>query len=752
PVVATAGFLAFLVYASWAGGEASAVGRDRFVLWVLSLSIQVFAVVAFLHYLAMVVILAFGWRQASGDMRRSAGWLLGAATATAIPIGYTVTLAWADPAEFAFGGARLPMLIAAVLFATGYVIGLGPSKLTTLEAAAGRGSKYLLASGGLAAAFVLAVGLLLFAQGRFDRAAASGGLVPAATIATLLVVAVLLWLRDRAQDAVDRRFFRDKYQLDVTLRGVNSAVVDESDPQTLTRQMLASCRNALGVDYAALYRVDDGGDDGRQFSLVAVDGEGDGGRPPVIAADGGLVRALAEGGVRRSVAASATRHPSAQRVLRAVDASVLYPLPGQSRVGGFLALGRTAKDVPLSAEDLTLLDAVTHVLAAATGLHERFEVELRRRADTIESLERQLTGLRSELAGTYAADAEPERGDADAAERVVGGGHAIRAVLASARKVADSKTTVLIRGESGTGKELLAESIHENSGRRGGPLVKVNCAALAPGVLESELFGHVKGAFTGADRDKPGRFRAAEGGTLFLDEVGDIPAETQVKLLRALQERCVEPVGSHESVDVDVRVVAATNRDLEEMIAAGTFREDLFYRLNVVTLTLPPLRERVEDLEELAIAFLHRSARESGRAVVGFGDGVLASLARYDWPGNIRELRNVVERAVVLADGSLVETADLPADFSALSGRPRRRRVRSEQPPPRPVTSRPSLPPPADRPENASPREDAGRAIGDRDQLARVLAECGGNKAAAARRLGVARSTLFSQLKKHGIG
>ena len=227
---------------------------------------------------------------------------------------------------------------------------------------------------------------------------------------------------------------------------------------------------------------------------------------------------------------------------------------------------------------------------------------------------------------------------------------------------------MLIRGESGTGKELLAAAIHHASPRAARPFVKVHCAALSQSLLESELFGHVKGAFTGADRDRVGRFEQANGGTLFLDEIGDINLEVQTKLLRVLQEMSFERVGSSQPITVDVRILAATHQDLEALIRAGRFREDLYYRLNVICLHTPALRERREDIFELAVYFLNVHAQRTGKLVTHLDPEAVEALVAYDWPGNIRELENVLERAVVLADGPAVTLDDLPAELRQRAG------------------------------------------------------------------------------------
>jgi DNA-binding NtrC family response regulator len=249
----------------------------------------------------------------------------------------------------------------------------------------------------------------------------------------------------------------------------------------------------------------------------------------------------------------------------------------------------------------------------------------------------------------------------DARDDIIGSSPPMKRLLGLVEQVAPSRATVLITGASGTGKELVAGAIHRRSPRADGPFVKVHCAALAETLLESELFGHEKGSFTGAVARRDGRFAAADGGTLFLDEIGEISPAIQVKLLRFLQEHELEPVGGNRSIEVDVRVIAATNRDLRRMVEQGRFREDLYYRLDVVTLEMPSLTDRRSDIPVLAQAFFERFSRDNGRRLDGFSPATLEALARHDWPGNVRELENVVERAVVIARGLRIEPTDLPA-------------------------------------------------------------------------------------------
>ena len=250
-----------------------------------------------------------------------------------------------------------------------------------------------------------------------------------------------------------------------------------------------------------------------------------------------------------------------------------------------------------------------------------------------------------------------------AVHQVIGRSKAMGQVLELVDRAAPSRYTVLIMGESGTGKELIAKAIHYASPRKDQPFVTVNCMALSAGVLESELFGHEKGSFTGAVARRRGRFEMAHGGTLLLDEIGELSHDLQVKLLRVLQERTFERVGGTESVEVDIRVVAATNKNLQDCVAAGTFREDLFYRLNVVRIDMPALRERREDVPLLASHFLRKYASENEKSVQGFTTEAMDALTGYEWPGNVRQLQNVVERCVVLASGELIGVDDLPAEL-----------------------------------------------------------------------------------------
>jgi DNA-binding NtrC family response regulator len=316
---------------------------------------------------------------------------------------------------------------------------------------------------------------------------------------------------------------------------------------------------------------------------------------------------------------------------------------------------------------------------------------------------------------------------------VIGQSSVMREVLEMVEQVAPTATAVLLLGESGTGKELIAKIIHQLSPRAKQPLVTVHCAALAPSLLESELFGHEKGAFTGAHERRIGRFEQAQGGTLFLDEIGEIDATLQIKLLRFLGERTFERVGSNKTLSADVRLVAATNKNLEEMVKAGTFREDLFFRLRVVEIRLPALRERAEDIPLLAQSFLEASAGENHKEVAGFTPEVLELLSRYGWPGNVRELRSAIEHAVLFCRGSKISTRDLPPW------------VRNA-PPPEPANAAAAATPATQTSQNPVTVADA-----EKELMIRALKETNGNRTQAAKKIGMSRRTFHRKLKLYGL-
>lgn len=375
----------------------------------------------------------------------------------------------------------------------------------------------------------------------------------------------------------------------------------------------------------------------------------------------------------------------------------------------------------------TVETAVAAVKAGAFDyLSKPFSIDQLRltveRALTKRRLEQENLNLREQLQGTFGF------------ENILGRSPALQQILELVRKAARSDANILVLGESGTGKELIARAVHANSPRATGPFVPVDCTSLPENLLESELFGHEKGAFTGAATAKRGLIETAQGGTLFLDELGEIPMTLQAKLLRALQERQIRHVGGTRQIDVDVRIVSATNRDLRVQVAGGQFREDLYYRVNVIDIALPPLRERSGDIELLALSFLRKFA---GGKIRGFEPEAMAALETHQWPGNVRELQNVVERACALADRETITLAELPLHFRKEASSA----AAADEPLPAELTTSLTL------------KEAKERWTGQLEAayVADLLKREGGNVSEAARKAGVDRKTLHRLLSKHGL-
>ncbi|MCC8194776.1 MAG: sigma 54-interacting transcriptional regulator [Deltaproteobacteria bacterium] len=386
------------------------------------------------------------------------------------------------------------------------------------------------------------------------------------------------------------------------------------------------------------------------------------------------------------------------------------PLAHGGNVLGVFFADRLFADSVAAEEDVRLLQVIASLVAQA--LTVRLEFEQRHSAVVEEN--RRLQALLHDQFHPVG---------------MVGNSAALQAVIRELNQVADSNATVLIRGESGTGKELAASAIHSNSSRAGKPFVRLNCAALPEGLVESELFGHERGAFTGATGMRKGRFEMAHGGTLFLDEVGDLTPLTQAKLLRVLQEKEFERVGGGQAIRVDVRLIAATNRDLEQMVAEGTFRQDLYYRLSVFPILLPPLRRRREDIMPLATHFAEKYGQENGRVVRRISPEATELLTAYAWPGNIRELENVIERAVLLCGpGGVIEAAHLPPALQGL------------EPVPAPFAS-----------ESRADTLDAALEALELRMITEALSDSRGNMAKAASRLGITERIMGLRMKKYGL-
>jgi two-component system response regulator HydG len=395
-------------------------------------------------------------------------------------------------------------------------------------------------------------------------------------------------------------------------------------------------------------------------------------------------------------------------------------------VGGLEVLAKAKRELPdaevvILTGHSTVKTAVTAMQAGATTyLTKPLDInELRTVADKVSQSQR-LARSNVEL--------QKQLNERFGFEGVIGNSSQMHAVVARLRQIAPTFATVLITGESGTGKELVAKAIHNNSPRRYKPFVPLNCAALSENILESELFGHVKGAFTGADRERKGRFEHANGGTLFLDEVGDIPLSTQVKLLRVLESGEIVRVGTNEPSKVNVRLISATNRDLGEAVAAGTFRQDLFHRIKVVSVKLPPLRSRREDIPLLIDFFLKEFTTSHGKSVTAISPAARKAIMAYSWPGNVRELRNTIESMVVIDSDGILDIDDLTEDIQATA--------------------------PAAGETSATLQSLVGRSLEEieRYYIAETLKVTQGNREEAAKSLGIGERTLYRKIKEYNIG
>jgi DNA-binding NtrC family response regulator len=697
--------------------------------------------------------------------RNQVRWVL-LATLLAFPlIFYLLWRAVLEPARLGLASAAWPMYAVSLLYTVAYALSITRYKLMQVEEFFNRGVFYVLVSvsAGLLYSGFLVLGTLVIGETLLDFKTSAGVTAGVTAIAILILTGAV---RDRMQKAIDRRFYREKYKFDQAMRKMNLAVGSLVDRATLGRRLLEAASEVLRLEWGALYLAEPDG----SYELVACAGP-----PPDerrLSRDNPLIARLGRSSsirVPHTMALAGTSDPATDAMI-ALGGEAANALDADGTLAGVLVLGPKRSGLPYEDEELAFLGALSSVATLAlhsAGIQQTLEtlnLELRDKVEKIADQQRRILILQNQLNGRVmtgpaddgegvALEHEPEEnGTPSAFAAIRGSGPAVRRMIDVAKKVAASPSAVLIRGESGTGKELLAEAIHASSPRAGRSFVKVHCAALSQGLLESELFGHVRGAFTGADRDRIGRFEQANGGTLFLDEIGDINLEVQTKLLRVLQEMAFERVGSSQSLSVDVRILAATHQDLEALIHQGRFREDLFYRLNVISLRTPSLRERKDDIFELAVHFLRVHAARAGRPVTHLDPDALDALMAHDWPGNIRELENVIERAVVLSDGPALTLADLPPEVRQTSSTRRRSRTRLSLP----VSAPAGLDAPRSRPSLHKPAVDLAEDDGEPDaferiQLVDALDEARGNKSEAARLLGMPRSTFCSKLKKHGL-
>ncbi len=680
------------------------------------------------------------------EERNQVKWILFGAALATLPVSYTLYLAMRDPVAFALGGATPPMFLASICFTLAFAVAIMKYRLMQVGEIINRSVVYFGVSTAVA---ILYYALLMLGSLWWGSQLPQRGLTYqsfALITAVVFILALLGWGLDRLRAALEQRFWRDKGQLDRAMRKMGEAIRSITDERRVAQRMLEAAADLLGVRRAAVYVIDADEEDGKGPLRLAASL----GVPPkqlVLPRDHRLVQAARGGPV---LASEPSVDADTRAALESLPAELVQLIELDGRVAGLLALGRRQLGLPFRSEEVAFLSALGQITALALeGARRRRQIdrlseELREKVEQIAEQQRRILVLQSQLT-TRRPASRRELSCETVLDQIRGSSSAVQSMLDMARKVAAVDATVLIRGESGTGKELLARAIHAMSPRAQKPFVAVHCAALSPSLLESELFGHVKGAFTGAYKDKEGRFKLADGGTLFLDEIGDISLEVQTKLLRVLQEMAFQPVGSSQTIKVDVRIVAATNQNLERLIQEGRFREDLFYRLNVITIYTPPLRERIEDLPELVEYFVQKFAAACGKRIRAVEDEVLVLLKSYHWPGNVRELENVIERAVVMCDGDTIRVTDFPKELI--------RAALIEEQGPATASVATAL---STAPGNGNGRRRrrqyrwAGDAV-EREELLRALRAAEGNKAEAARRLGMPRSTFISKLKKHGL-
>ena len=731
--------------------------------WIKWLALGYIGLSVLVFGLCIVCLIASYRSAANRAERNQSKWILLASMLGVLPISYLLWSAWWEPARLGLSSAAWPMYVVSLLYTVAYALSITRYKLMQVEEIYNRSKTYFLVSlaAGLIYPAVLVGMSLLIGDQLLARHTSRGAVVAGVLISALILSGVT---RGPFQKAIDRRFYREKYKFDQAMQKMNLAVGQLVDRVTLGQRLLDAATEILRLEWGAIYLVDEARG---PLRLAAWHGPEPDER--TLTVDNPLVERLRQVPTVRAPHAMALSpaHDPATDTMIALGGEVAKTLEADGVQAGLMVLGPKRSGLPYEDEEVAFLGALASV--AMLALHsadiqqtlERLNLELRDKVEKIAEQQRRILILQDQLTGRVQGSGHRELGpavDPSVFDEIRGSSPAVRRMIEVARKVAASHSAVLIRGESGTGKELLAQAIHAAGPRADRPFVQVHCAALSQSLLESELFGHIKGSFTGADRDRVGRFEQADGGTLFLDEIGDINLEVQTKLLRVLQEMAFERVGSSQTIAVDVRIVAATHQDLEALIRAGRFREDLFYRLNVIPIRTPSLRERKEDIFELAVHFLGRHAERIGRAVGHIEDDAVEVLVAHDWPGNIRELENAIERAVVLSDGPALTADDLPTEIRepGRSRGPVRRAL--------PAPSRPravGLPGP-DR-HAALPGPGASAAAADdvradpeaeafeRHRLLDALAEARGNKSEAARLLGLPRSTFFSKLKKHGL-
>jgi len=671
----------------------------------------------------------------TNEMKKQIKWILWGASMAALPLIISATYALTDFSSFAVGKVRLLVMVGFLTLLVSYAFSIIKYRLSDVDTFINRSITYFILSGVTIAIYFM---ILAFFKIFFD-VKLEADKITLVLVSVLIIAVVARPILEKGQRIIDRRLYREKYEYQRAITRVSDALVSILDLDELLRTIGDTVTDALQVVHGGIYLYSA---DEKVFRPAYNRGDLPAGvRGLALSGRSPLVRVMSESRSEvithpylKASPLTAGAPPEYMGEVIRLGAEVVIPFIYEGRLLGFMTLGAKKSADFYSSEDVRLLRTMANQAAIAINnassykVIERLNNSLNQKIKKIEEQQRRILDLQQQLKdeNQYLREEIREKYNF---EEIIGSSAEIKNVLQLVQKVARTTSAVLILGESGTGKELIARAIHFNSARKNKPFVKVSCAALAEGVLESELFGHVKGAFTGAVKEKAGRFELADKGTIFLDEIGDISPNTQLKLLRVLQEKEIERVGSSKTIKVDVRILAATNRDLEKLIEQGRFREDLFYRLNVISIYVPPLRNRRDDIYPLTMHFLRKYGAKSGKDIYGVDDETMELLQGYDWPGNIRELENLIERAVVLADGDTLSVNDFPKEIRE----------------------------PGRAAAGAGIAENDGgslsEALGDieKEKLKKALEEASGNKSVAARSLGLKRSTFISKLKKYQL-
>jgi two-component system response regulator HydG len=648
--------------------------------------------------------------------RAARAWLRVNVILMVVPLLCGLIFACIDPIGFATGGFEPVAAAAMVGGALTMVMAMTRVPFGQLDAVWRGSSGYVLVTGIAAGLYLAVIGLLGGAASMMG-----GGDVRVALGATLAAAVMFGPVRVRVQRWVDRRFGRDRARVRYLLREAAEEAATTLDIDALQKGVAERVRAALYAVHVSIYVAPIQ----RFWRREALAGEA--ALPDAIPAEHACARAFTAACARRAA-------------LELPGVGVAVPIPVADGDPAVLVV-ELRRGHRFGEEELDLLSTVCANLVVAIGnararrvlselnqrLHSEVKLAEERRLE-IARLKERVDEENRALIGQLAA----RNGRAPLISAGLAG------TFELVQKVARTDSSVLVRGETGVGKELVARAVHAGSARRDGPFVVLDCGAITPSLFESALFGHVRGAFTGAVRDAQGAFRSAHGGTIFLDEIGELPAELQPKLLRVLEERRVQPVGGEEAVTIDVRVIAGTNRDLAAEVGRGAFRQDLLYRLQVVEIEVPALRERRGDIEPFAAHFLARIAEQSGRPMKQLGEDAVACLLEYDWPGNVRELEHTLEAAAVYSEGLEIRAVDLPIFELLFQQRAKRALVG--------CGSRPGD-------NGGPPRAGLRQALEDleRTRLLEILSEHGNNKTRAARALGMSRGALLRRLKRYEL-